>query len=137
MQSSNQKENEDQVCAFIESLADKNYDESGEIKAAAEKYGWYTYQHYGMSGWQVICVTVSVALFVGVLSYVVYLHRALVNRKPWNKPILDNSSPELLAGRLSRCNSEIITSRSPASYDDSVSSISGTISGTISGSQQR
>jgi hypothetical protein len=135
-ETNNQKENEDQACAFISSLAEKNYDESGEIKPASEKYGWYTYQHYNMSGWQVAWLVISMLLFVGLLTYVVYLHRALVHRKPWNKPILDKTS--LLAGKLSRCNSEIVISRSPTSWDgndDTISTLSG-ISGTISGSQR-
>lgn len=126
-QSENQEVTEATVCSFIGSLVEDNYDESGEIKPISRKYSWYNYHRYGMSLGQVVWLVISVTLFVGLSAYVCYLNRALVHRKAWTRPMLDPKSPEFIAGKLSRCNSEILMSRSPTSWEqgDDISTISG------------
>jgi hypothetical protein len=94
-----------------------NFNENGEVNLSNQYFDqskWTDYHQYGkiMTVGQAIGLVISVSLFLGVLSYIIYLQRALVHRKPWKKPALNKLSQAYLAGRLSRNNSEITGARS-------------------------
>ena len=93
-QYSNQYSNEDQVCDYIESLVENNYDESGEIYMRNREFelsNWQDPHEYakvvtGASPFQILFLVVSIGIFLSLLVYSCYLSKKLRHRMPWRPP---------------------------------------------------
>jgi len=82
--SSNQEEQEDTVCNFIENLLTKSYNEYGEI--ILQEIGWKTYiptptTIRKMQKWQKYLLTFSILGSLCMYLYALYLYRAIQRRK--------------------------------------------------------
>jgi hypothetical protein len=137
VQSENQKENQDQVCSFIESMTDNNYDEHGEINLGNlyfDKSKWANIHEYTkvMSPGQIFGLIFSISLLLVLLFYSCYLHSALLRKEPRDSSIPTLPRPKFprvsakqtglasQAGLISRINSGITSARSHfgSSWDD-------------------
>lgn len=135
----NQEANEEQVCTFIESLVERNYDERGEVVLRSAYFNADNWQHPGeyvkvvreASVLQKLALTFSMMVFFGLFGYSVYLTKKLVYRKPWRPPRsvispyaggVDAKSISAVseAGRLSRACSGIVQLRSMSGEGASV-----------------
>lgn len=121
----NQEMNEDQVCAFIESMHDQNYNEYGVVYLEGkELYGSKHHLFSAASTLQQIGLVFSAGLFLALAVYSVYLSKKLYYRKPWRPPrsvnapfssgasVAASANAVSDAGRLSRANSGIMAMRS-------------------------
>lgn len=126
----NAAQNDNNVCTFVESLLENNYDETGEvyIQEDFEYQNWkrgseYTKLFRKASVGQLLGLFVSMGTCFGLLGYAVYLHKKLLFRKPWippksvfpSSPDPDDDAASVAiseAGRLSRRSSGIVNNRS-------------------------
>lgn len=146
-QSEQQADNEEAVCNMIESLVENNYDEFGEV-IVQEDFDYHNWAHGDeyvklvrkASAFQIVVLTGSILLCVGLFGYSCYLHKKLRYRRPWIPPKqvggrqwgaglmkFDNSDALSEAGRVSRLNSGIIALRSMTSVDGEASQTGGQI----------
>ena len=89
--SENQEQTEGSVCNFIQSLEENHYDEYGEINLANLYFDtskWADYHQYTkfVSPTQIVCLVVSILLFLGLLIYSCCLHNALTQPARARKP---------------------------------------------------
>jgi len=129
LQSEQQQENEEAICALIHSLVENTYDEFGElvIQEDFDIHYWKSGTEYiklvqKASAGQIVMLTFSILLCLGLLGYSCFLHKKLVYRRPWMPPnhvgsyygggMLEMPHAVSEAGRLSRLNSGIVAMRS-------------------------
>ena len=139
MQYANQEANEEQVCTFIESLVESNYNEKGEVVLRSVNFNTENWQHPGeyvkvvqeASAFQKFALTISMMVFFSLFGYAIYLTKKLVYRKPWRPPRRVTSpyaggvsaksiSAVSEAGRMSRASSGIVQLRSMSGEGASV-----------------
>lgn len=139
MQYENQESNEEDVCNFIESLVEHNYDEKGEVVLRSANFNvehWHNPGEYvkvvqQASPLQRLSLGLSMLIFFSLFGYAVYLTKKLVYRKPWRPPRsvvspygggADSKTASAVAeaGRLSRAWSGIAQLRSMSGEGASV-----------------
>jgi hypothetical protein len=121
-----QSENQDQVCGFIESLEDNNYDESGQINLSNlyfDKSKWANIHEYSkvMSPIEIFGLIFSISLFLVLMVYSCYLRSALLRKEPVDGSIPTHPRQKFPRfSTISRINSGIMAARSywDHSWDD-------------------
>lgn len=114
------------MCSYIEALLENNYNDNGEVIVEDE----FDYRNWNRGSEyvkivrkagtkQLLALFVSMGVTFGLAFYSAYLHRKLTRRKPWIPPKdltrMEGNDPKQLAGRLSRRNSGISSTRSSTS----------------------
>lgn len=115
-----QEANEDDVCNFVASLVENNYDEWGEAVLESPEWElakWKEINAYKQdlvaraSPGQILSILGSIGLVVVLLFYIIYLRYKLTRRMPWT-PGYGKSDQAAYAGRISRVGSGITMQRS-------------------------
>ena len=134
LQSSQQLDNEEDVCGMIGSLVTNTYDEFGDpIVLDFDYHNWAKGSEYvnivrKATPFQISAAVLSATLVLGLFVYAAHLHRKLVHRVPWIPPTVtgyNNFDSGAQAGKLYRGNSfsrggsGIVANRTGLSFGES------------------
>jgi hypothetical protein len=119
-----QEANEEDVCNFVASLVENNYDEYGE--AVLEDPEWtlakwkeinaYRQDLVRTTSRQILGIVFSILLCLALSAYIAYLRCKLTRRLPWSLGFGKNDAAER-AGQIGRVGSGITMQRSLSGLD--------------------
>jgi len=122
-----QEANERDVCNFVASLIENNYDEYGEVYLESPEWEiskWKSINAYkqdmqAVSSVQILGLVFSVGLVVGLVAYSVYLRQKLITRRvPWKFGFAGNKTVD---APINKANSGIMMQRSLSGLEPSAS----------------